>query len=140
MTLFQAIVVPSCSVSALATAVRTLRSKVARRSGFAWTVIWFVAALAIAFPSSTTRTAAVLGIGRGADLVLYLTTLSGIAASVYFYVRHRRVEVLLTGVIRREALRSAHQGRGPIGDEPHAGAATREVTSSASLPPAPPDC
>jgi hypothetical protein len=74
---------------------------------------WLAAATFIAFPASTTTIARGLGIGRGADLILYLAILAGMGASLYFYVRFRRVELALTGLMRREALRTAIKGARP---------------------------
>jgi hypothetical protein len=113
MTFFQTIFVPLCSLMALLMLARALRGRVSRRNGLFWTIVWATAALFIATPSSTTTVARWLGIGRGADLVLYVATLSGLAASVYFYMQHRTLEALVTGLIRREALANARQGSEP---------------------------
>jgi small membrane protein len=107
MNPFQAIVVPCLMFIAVLVLVRTGRHGVPWRTGILWTVIWSVAAILIAFPSATAVIAKWLGIGRGADLVLYATALGGLGASLYFYGRCRSLEEMVTGVIRREALRAA---------------------------------
>ena len=112
MSAFQLLVVPPLVAVALWMAVRTLRRELPRRSGVLWTGLWSGAGVLVAFPSATAFIAASLGIGRGADLVLYGATLSGLAASLYFYNRYRRLEEMLTVIIRREALREASQGLG----------------------------
>ena len=110
MSLFQTIFVPACTIIALAVLIRTARGHVVRRNGAFWALVWLSAAGLIAFPSTTQTVAGWLGIGRGTDLVLYLAILAGLASSLYFYVRFRRVEALLTGVLRREALGSSQKG------------------------------
>jgi hypothetical protein len=70
----------------------------------------------VAFPTATVVLAKWLGIGRGADLVLYAATVAGLGVSLYFYGRYRRLEELLTGVIRREALRDARRGHADRGE------------------------
>jgi hypothetical protein len=104
MNLFQAIFVPLCGLMALVTFARTVRGQIVRRSGLLWTLLWIGAAGLILEPSSATRIAQAFGIGRGADLVFYCAILAGLAAALYFYARFRSLEVLLTGLIRREAL------------------------------------
>jgi hypothetical protein len=110
VTIFQEIFVPLCAAVALLVFVRTLRGAGNRRNGLLWGLMWLGAAAFIAVPKSTTTLAGWLGIGRGADLILYVATLCGLGASLYFYSRFRKLEVLVTGLIRREALNSPRQG------------------------------
>ena len=110
MTLFQTLFVPLCGMISLAVLVRTLRGHGLRRNGLVWAAVWLAAAGLIAFPGATQGIARLLGIGRGADLVLYLAILSGLATSLYFYTRFRRLEATLTGILRREALNSPQRG------------------------------
>lgn len=107
---FQLIFVPLSILIALAVLLRTLRGTVPARNGIFWTFVWCGAAAFIAFPGVTAVVAHQLGIGRGADLILYLTTLAGLGASLYFYARCRELEFLVSGVIRREALRNPRRG------------------------------
>jgi hypothetical protein len=115
MTLFQLVFVPVCATVMAFSAWRTATARVPRRSGLLWTLIWAAAAAFIAWPQTTTGIASWLGIGRGADLVFYLTTLGGLAAPIYFYLRQRRFEVLLTDVMRRQAIHDASKGSLPDG-------------------------
>jgi hypothetical protein len=110
VTLFQAIFAPLCACAAAAMLWRTARGRSPRRNGFFWTLVWLTAGFLILDPLVTTKIAGWLGIGRGADLLLYVAILTGLAGSFYFYVKHRRLEVMVTEIIRREALRSAVQG------------------------------
>jgi small membrane protein len=110
MTLFQAIIVPSCLLVAVVVSVRTMRRSLSRWSGLCWTVMWLTTAFFIAEPTFLTAVARWLGIGRGADLVLYFAVLAGLGIVLYFYGRFRRLEVLVTGLIRREALEAARHG------------------------------
>lgn len=111
MTLFQGIFVPLCLLVAIFVLSRLVRGKISKRSGLYWFVLWATAALVIAYPMVTTVIARRLGIGRGADLVFYLAILGGVVTSLYFYVRFRRLEILVTDVVRREALADPQFGR-----------------------------
>src|SRR5271165_6494686 len=71
-------------------------------------VIFFVIATGfIVFPDSTTKVAHVLGVGRGADLLLYLSLFAGIHAFLLLYLRTRRLERKMTELIRTMAMRDA---------------------------------
>jgi hypothetical protein len=89
---------------------RTARGLSLRRSGYFWSIVWLGAGLLIVFPYITTRIARMVGIGRGADLILYIAILAGLTGAFYFYSRSRRLEVLVTDIIRREALRDPVRG------------------------------
>jgi small membrane protein len=110
MSVFQTIFVPLCALISLVVLVRTWKGHVSRSNGFFWVIAWLSAAVFIAVPSSTTAIARSLGIGRGADLILYIAILAGMGTSLYFYLRFRRLELALTGLIRREALKTAIKG------------------------------
>jgi hypothetical protein len=110
MTVFQVIVVPLLMALAASTLIRAMRGVAPRGPGFLWAGVWTVAASCVAFPAVTGILANWLGIGRGADLVLYATALAGLATALYFYRRYRHLEGMMTGVIRREAMRSARRG------------------------------
>ena len=117
MTLFQAILAPGCLLVAVVVSVRTMRGSLSRWSGLCWTVTWLTTAFFIAAPTFLSTVARWLGIGRGADLVLYFAVLAGLGIVLYYYGRFRRLEVLVTGLIRREALESArHGGSRPSSD------------------------
>lgn len=71
-------------------------------------VLFFAGAGAfVIFPGGTTRVAHALGVGRGADLLLYLGIFAGIHALLLMYVRTDRLEWKLTKTIRAIAIRDA---------------------------------
>ncbi len=61
----------------------------------------------ILFPTTTTVLAHALGVGRGADLLLYIAILAGIHAVLMLYVRTRRLDRKITEQIRASAIREA---------------------------------
>jgi hypothetical protein len=71
---------------------------------FAIAACWF-----ILFPDLTTKIANVLGVRRGADLLLYLSVLAGIHGFLLLYWRTRRLEEKLTEIIRAITIRNAQE-------------------------------
>jgi small membrane protein len=111
MNLFQSIFVPLCALLAIHAVLRLWRRRVPRRWGMFQVVAWTAAAGLIARPDATLVLASWLGIGRGADLVMYLAVLAGLFACYYFYDRYRRMEILLTDLVRGDAIDRAEEGR-----------------------------
>jgi hypothetical protein len=71
---------------------------------------WTTAALGISDPELLQTVANRIGIGRGADLVLYLCVLAFLGASLYFYSRYVRLQRQVTDIMRHLAIQSARRG------------------------------
>ncbi len=80
-------------------------------------LVWLLAGVAILDPELTIRIARRLGIGRGADLVLYLLAICFFIAAFYFYGRIMRIESNISEIVRHLAIQDATQ---PIPREPDA--------------------
>ena len=70
-----------------------------------WLVLWTGAAAVIMFPMSTVILARFLGIGRGADLVLYTSLIVTFYLLFRLYVRLEQVNREVTQIVRALALR-----------------------------------
>ncbi|MDQ2776582.1 MAG: DUF2304 domain-containing protein [Acidobacteriota bacterium] len=69
---------------------------------------FFVTATAfVIFPDATSSIAHMLGVGRGADLLLYVGLLAGVYSFLLLYLRTRRLERRMTDQIRALAIRDA---------------------------------
>jgi len=82
-----------------------------RRRGF-WTlrvVIWITAGLAIYRPELLTQLAKILGIQRGADLVLYMAVLFFVAIWIFLYSCYLRQQEQITLIVRRLAIQTAQE-------------------------------
>ncbi len=124
MILFQIIFVPLCTGVALYMAWCLWSRRVPCRSGILLTVGWILPAVLIAKPGVSLVLARWLGIGRGADLVMYLAILGGLCACGYFYGRCRRLEIMLTKLVRHEAMNHPQEGKTrahPSGGHEHPG-------------------
>jgi small membrane protein len=107
VTTFQVVTLPLLAVVVLVIAIQTARRRLTARVGFAWIALWVAAAVSIADPDLLVRAAHFLGIGRGADLVLYLSVIFSFAAFFVTYLRFRRVDEQLTKLVRHIAIRDA---------------------------------
>jgi len=86
-----------------------LRGLVRKRIVAVWLAIWTIGALAIVWPRSTFLVARWLGIGRGSDLLLYLSVLFMLVGFFYVYGRFRRLDRQITVLVRRLAIEDAER-------------------------------
>jgi small membrane protein len=59
------------------------------------------------FPGLSNRVAHFLGVGRGADMIFYISILFFAFLIMKLYARTRRLEQIITGMVRDESLRKA---------------------------------
>jgi small membrane protein len=111
MNLFQWLTLPVLSAVLLADVVGLVRKPKGRNLRLLRAVVWAVTAVAIANPDLPQAVAHRIGIGRGADLVLYVFVLAFLGASFYFYSRYVRLQRQLTDVVRHLAIQNARHGR-----------------------------
>jgi hypothetical protein len=72
-------------------------------------ILFFTAgATGVVSQDLTMRLAALLGVGRGADLLLYFAVLLGVLVSANFYFRFRENDRILNELVRRVALLEPH--------------------------------
>ena len=92
---------------AVLTLAAGLRGTAPKRVVAAGLLLWMFGAIATIWPHTVADLAHYLGVGRGADLLLYMTTLSLAVVCFYMYARFRRVERQLTLLVRRLAMDAA---------------------------------
>jgi hypothetical protein len=82
------------------------------QSGRAWLVralVWLAAGIAVAQPLLLQHLANLLGIGRGADVLLYLLVFAFFGTSFFLYARTVQLQRQLTQLVRRYALENAQK-------------------------------
>jgi hypothetical protein len=105
MIVFQLIAVPIVVLLLLRSAIRAVRGDRPRWTALLGIVVWAAAGTAILAPDLTNRVAGWLGIGRGADLLIYVVALSFAVVAFYFYQRFRKLESQITEIVRELAIR-----------------------------------
>ena len=107
MTLFQWVVAPLLTATAIVCLVRVRRGSLGSFRGLVWAAVWLGGAYLVLRPGLSTRIGSFFGIGRGADFLFYLAVVSGLYALLALYARVRRLETALTDLAREEAIRGA---------------------------------
>ena len=111
MTPFQYVTLGMLGAVLTAEVVRGLRSSGPHRVLLVRCLVWIAAGLGIAFPELVQVVAVLLGIGRGADVVLYLFVLLFLGTAFFLYARLRRQQQQVTELVRHLALLDARRGR-----------------------------
>jgi len=91
--------------------VGTYRGWWTRTAGVAWILVCGAGEVAVLWPAMTTRVARALGIGRGADLVLYCSVVTMVMGFLMVYARIRRLRREITLLVRELAIRDAEVGK-----------------------------
>ena len=104
MTYFQFIALIVTGSFFAISVLRLVLGKQPRGVLLAATTVWFLSFLFILSPNLAMQTANLLGIGRGADLVLYIFAILFIVTFFYFYARFRTLESQITEIVRHIAL------------------------------------
>lgn len=91
---------------------RARRKQVTLPVAIAWSLPWVAVVIVALVPEFTSRLASILGIGRGADLVLYSAIVVILALLVRMSVRLEQLDRAVTRVTRELALRDReHESR-----------------------------
>ena len=110
MTRFQWMAGTVLLVTLVREVIRLHRGVPTRRASLVRLAVWLTALIAISDPELVTRFANALGIGRGADAVLYLFALAFVATSFYFYSRQVRLQRQITALASHLAIADARRG------------------------------
>ncbi len=111
MNLFQLLTLSVVAAVLAAEFLGLCRKTAGRKSRLLRIAVWSAAAAAIVDPGIPQAVAIRIGIGRGADLVLYLVVLAFLWGSFYFYSCFVRLERQLTEVVRYVSMQNARRGR-----------------------------
>jgi len=110
MTPFQVIALSALGVVLAVEGIRWLRCPGSHGLRLIRCLVWAAAATAIAFPDLVQAVAKMLGIARGADVVLYLSVLLFLALAFFLYARVRKQQQQITDLVRHLALHDARRG------------------------------
>jgi small membrane protein len=105
----------ACPLLGLAVVGELLRVRSAWSRPLPWLLriaVWLAALVAIANPLLVTRFANAIGIGRGADVVLYLFVLAFLTVSFFLYSNQTRLQRQISKLVTHLAVHEAERGRG----------------------------
>lgn len=106
------VIIVALAAIALGGAIRRfIRREISLRRMLAWAALWIAATVVVLVPRTSERLALVLGVGRGVDVVIYLSI------ALLFYLQYRlfarldRIERDITKIVREQALNNHREKR-----------------------------
>ena len=117
MNPFQIIALGVVALLLLLSAVLLVKGWATRRDAILWMLLWLAAGVAIVWPDVTKVVANALGIGRGADLLLYCTFVAMMVGFLMVFARLRRLRRELTLLVRHLAITNAAVNTSPPSPE-----------------------
>lgn len=93
---------------ALTRVILRLREKIiSPKMAIFWASIWLAALLGILLPTTTTRIASIFGVGRGVDVIVYISLVLLFYLVFRIYVMIQDLHQEMTSIIRKIALQNA---------------------------------
>ena len=103
--LIQFIFIAAFIVALLITWKRAKQNVISRIEALAWSVAWIAACVVVLLPQTTTIVAHFVGVGRGADLIIYGSIIVLFFLVFKIFVAIDRLEHDLTKIVRTDALK-----------------------------------
>ncbi|MDH5673271.1 MAG: DUF2304 domain-containing protein [Myxococcales bacterium] len=91
------------------------RGQFRKRVAVFWISVWACGGVTLVWPELTMKASKAVGIGRGADLLLYCTVIAGTWSAFWLYTRVRRLERQITLLVRRLAIEHAREPMPGVG-------------------------
>lgn len=95
-------------IFALSRVALRLREKVLpAKTALFWALIWVAAIIGILLPTTTTKIASIFGVGRGVDVIVYISLVLLFYLVFRIYVMIGDIHHEITSVVRKTALQNA---------------------------------
>lgn len=91
---------------------RNRRGNLSAREATIWTVLWALVLTAVFNPHATDVVAQWFGVGRGADLLIFISVVTLFALVSWLLSRVEKIEREITTVVRETALRDVKEAGG----------------------------
>lgn len=88
---------------------RLAAQELTRREFIEWFLLWLAVAFLVIVPDTASYLAAVVGVGRGSDLVIYLAVILIFYLLFRIFIRLERSEREITRVVRALALKDKNE-------------------------------
>lgn len=98
--LIQVVLVAIFAVVLALTWKRAGQGTMSRRDAFWWSLLWIGAAIVVLRPDFATSFAAMLGVGRGVDAVIYLSIIALFALVFRIFLRLEKIERDISSLVR----------------------------------------
>jgi len=85
--------------------LRFKKNEIAIKEFLFWLVFWVAVSVAVLLPQTTTLLANLVGVGRGADLVIYISIVAVFYIIFRIFVKIEKIEQDITKIVREIGLK-----------------------------------
>ncbi|MBU1131901.1 DUF2304 domain-containing protein [Patescibacteria group bacterium] len=111
MTIFQIIILILIAIVCFKAVRKLLKKEISFLLFASWIGLWLIVALIAIFPSIVNRLADFVGIGRGVDLIIYLSIISLFYMLFKINLRQNKIEKNISELVRKIAMENYHDGK-----------------------------
>jgi small membrane protein len=112
-SLIQLLLLAALAIALAGTLRRGRVGSLSRIETALWSALWISAAVVVLRPDLSSRFAALVGVGRGADAVTYAAIVALFYLVFRLFLRIDKIERDITAVVRRDALDAHVPGKEP---------------------------
>ena len=114
MSLIQILLIAFAAFAVVITVVRFRRGATGVSGLVGWLVFWIAVAYVVARPETASAFAHAIGVGRGADAVLYVALVAAFYLIFRLFARIEDIDRRLTKIVREEALKDLPPQHGDL--------------------------
>ncbi len=89
--------------------LRFREKKISLLEFITWTLLWIVIPIVVLLPQTTAVLAKLVGVGRGADAIIYLSIIVIFYGLFRLYVKQEHIEHEITQIVRKLALKTDYE-------------------------------
>lgn len=104
MTIIQILLVAFVTFALLGTVSRFRHGNLTSAQLILWTILWMTVGVVAVRPETTSILARYVGVGRGADLIVYLALLGLFYLQFRMFAKLETLEREITKIVRKEAI------------------------------------
>jgi small membrane protein len=91
--------------------LRFREKNISVKSAFFWIIVWSLSAIGILLPATTSSLAHLVGVGRGVDVVTYISLFLLFYLTFRIYVMLEEIRRDITSIIRQIAIQNPRKGK-----------------------------
>lgn len=104
MLLIQIIIIIFCLFAITRVGIRYKKNETTAKETIVWGLLWIIVAVVVALPQTTTLIANYLGVGRGVDVIVYLSIVVIFYILFRIFIRLEKIERDITKLVRNVSL------------------------------------
>lgn len=104
MSLIQIIIIAFCLLFFVRLILKYKRNELSAKEMVLWSFLWIIIGVVVALPQTASFIAFYLGVGRGVDVIVYLSIVAIFYILFKIFLRLEKIEKDITKIVREESI------------------------------------